>query len=111
MQWQSDTAVMFTGPENDPMNRVAGCTEKVPVARQTGAFFLSPWRVTLTNDEMNSPLFFVCEPLATSRLRFLTSESQANATNLVLGKLFSNFFKKSVDVFLRFGNITNADGD
>lgn len=111
MQWQSDTAVMFTGPENDPMNRVAGCTERVPVACQTGAFFLSPWRVTLTNDEMNSPLFFVWGPLATSRLCFLTSESQPKATNLEWGKLFSIFLKKSVDVFLCFGNITNADGD
>lgn len=111
MQWQSDTAVMFTGPENDPMNRVAGCTERVPVACQTGAFFLSPWRVTLTNDEMNSPLFFVWRPMATSRLCCLTSESQPKATNLEWGKLFSIFLKKSVDVFLRFGNITNADGD
>ena len=111
MQWQSDTAVMFTGPENDPMNRVAGCTERVPVACQTGAFFLSPWRVTLANHEMNSPLFFVWGPVATSRLCFLTSESQPEATNLGWGKLFSNFLKKSVDVFLRFGNITKADGD
>ena len=111
MQWQSDTAVMFTGPENDPMNRVAGCTERVPVACQTGAFFLSPWRVTLTNDGINSPLFFVWEPLATLRLRFLTSESQPNATNLVWGNFFQFFLKKSVDVFFRFGNITNADGD
>ena len=35
---------MFTGPENDPMNRVAGCTERVPVAAKPGRF-LSPWRV------------------------------------------------------------------
>ena len=111
MQWQSDTAVMFTGPENDPMNRVAGCTERVPVACQTGAFFLSPWRVTLANHEMNSPLFFVWGPVVTSRSRFLTSESQPNATNLVLGNFFHIFFEKSIDVFLRFGNITNADGD
>jgi hypothetical protein len=58
MHWQSDTADMFTGSENDPMNRAAGCTERVPNACQTGAFFLSPWQVILTNDEMNSPLFF-----------------------------------------------------
>ena len=99
MQWQSDTAVMFTGPENDPMNRAAGCTERVPVACQTGAFFLLPWRVTLTNDEMNSPLFFAWEPLATSRLRFLTSESQPNATNLVWANFFQIFLKKVLTSF------------
>ncbi|MEL0332957.1 MAG: hypothetical protein VW984_03885, partial [Halieaceae bacterium] len=91
MHWQSDTAVMFTGPENDPMNRVAGCTERVPVAGQTGAFCLSPWRLMLTNDEMNSPLFFVWRPVATSPLGFLTGQSQPKASNLVWGNFFQLF--------------------